>query len=227
MKYGDFYEHSKGGGYFFKCIALPIENRDKLELVGVARYHENDRDINLYQSENKVLFLDSELPHVIYQSESDYKTDKYWVREVDDFFGYKEDKIKRFTLIKDINIYEEQNNENVLEFSDEELEEAVRKINKEVNSGPLEDMINGTNKVKLERSIRAQWEDLDMEYDIKTYYIDESLSSLLEEDDEVNKFVLELLIQLNEETEYEGQTEMLDRLNRCLKALENHMENSR
>ena len=206
MKSGDFYRHSKGGGYYFKNIALPLENRKKVKLIGIARYHENDRDIKLYQSEEKVLFIESDLPHVIYQSESDGETDKYWAREVDDFFGYKDGKIKRFTLVEKSKIIEE-------------------KLSGEVNSGPPEDMINDTNKVKLERSIRAQWSVLDMKYDEKTYFISESLIRLLDQDDEVHVFVLELLIRLNEETEYEGKIEMLERLNKGLNELKNYMNN--
>ena len=206
MKSGDFYRHSKGGGYYFKNIALPLENRKKVKLIGIARYHENDRDIKLYQSEEKVLFIESDLPHVIYQSESDGETDKYWAREVDDFFGYKDGKIKRFTLVEKSKIIEE-------------------KLSEEVNLGPPEDMINDTNKVKLERSIRAQWSVLDMKYDEKTYFISESLIRLLDQDDEVHVFVLELLIRLNEETEYEGKIEMLERLNKGLNELKNYMNN--
>jgi hypothetical protein len=246
MKSGDFYRHSKGGGYYFKNIALPLENRKKVKLIGIARYHENDRDIKLYQSEEKVLFIESDLPHVIYQSEIDSETDKYWAREVDDFFGYKDGKIKRFTLVKYFNIYKNPNNDNesiektvglgledylelydkkIRGYSDKELKEEMRRISEEVNLGPPKDMINDTNKVKLERSIRAQWEDLDMKYDEKTYFISESLICLLDEDDEVHLFVLELLIRLNEETEYEGKIEMLERLSKGLNELKMYIKN--
>lgn len=103
MMNGDFYTHYKGGEYRFQCIALPldeVQDKSKLEQKGVARYHENDRDIELFFY-NGVWFVNDDLPHVIYQSEKDYDTKKVWAREVDDFFGYKHKDshyIKRFTL---------------------------------------------------------------------------------------------------------------------------------
>ncbi|MEK5323799.1 DUF1653 domain-containing protein [Aeribacillus composti] len=99
----DIYTHYKGNDYQFKCIALPlneVEDQSCLVPKGTARYYENDRDIPLY-FHNGVWLIDSDLPHVIYQSEANYGTDKVWAREVDDFFGYKEKDgryIKRFAL---------------------------------------------------------------------------------------------------------------------------------
>lgn len=105
MKYGDYYNHYKGVEYWFQCIALPLNeatDKRKLEENGVARYHENDRDIALYFN-NGTWYVDDDVPHVIYQSEQDYDTEKVWAREVDDFFGYKIEAghpIKRFELKK-------------------------------------------------------------------------------------------------------------------------------
>jgi hypothetical protein len=68
--------------------------------VGPARYHDNTHDLALYAIDG-VTFIDSDVPHVIYQSEEDYNTYAVWAREVDDFFGYKQDNgkyIKRFAL---------------------------------------------------------------------------------------------------------------------------------
>lgn len=103
MKNGDYYTHYKGGEYWFQCIALPlseVQDKSQLQQTGTARYHENDKDIDLYFS-NGVWFVDDDVPQVIYQSEKDYNTDKVWAREVDDFFGYKSLiglQVKRFTL---------------------------------------------------------------------------------------------------------------------------------
>jgi hypothetical protein len=110
MKYGDIYKHFKGGEYFFQGIALPLREGNlsvrtvkSMTFQGNARYHENTHDIELYAIDG-AMFIDSELPHVIYQSEKDYNTYKCWAREVDDFFGYKEDIYghmkKKFTLQK-------------------------------------------------------------------------------------------------------------------------------
>jgi hypothetical protein len=102
MKTGDFYSHYKGGEYYFDCIALPLKGSKRARKIQTARYHENTHDIDLYIDENGTTFIDSDVPHVIYQAEKDYNTDKVWAREVDDFFGYKDVGIsyvqKRFTL---------------------------------------------------------------------------------------------------------------------------------
>jgi hypothetical protein len=110
MKYADKYRHFKGGEYFFQGIALPLrENNLSQRTVksmtsnGTVRYHENTHDMELYSIDG-AMFIDSEYPHVIYQSEKDYDTDKCWAREVDDFFGYKNITgshfQKKFTLIE-------------------------------------------------------------------------------------------------------------------------------
>src|SRR4051812_16520027 len=104
MKNGDFYNHYKGGEYFFDCIALPLVNHAyeiKPHFIQKVRYHEDTQDMNLYVA-NGVTYIESDIPYVIYQSEKDYDTDKVWAREVDDFFGYKQlsdnNYVKRFTL---------------------------------------------------------------------------------------------------------------------------------
>ena len=94
MKKGDFYNHYREGKeYYFDCIALPVEPWMKIKPSsvnphGVARYHEDTHDIELYVSGEGVTFIDSDVPHVIYQSEDDYNTEKVYAREVDDFFGW-------------------------------------------------------------------------------------------------------------------------------------------
>lgn len=103
MNYGDFYTHYKGNDYWFQCIALPLDvlaSDANLKRVGSARYHENDKDIDLY-FDNGVWFVDYEFPCVIYQAEKDHDTEFVWAREVDDFFGYKGKEgryVKRFAL---------------------------------------------------------------------------------------------------------------------------------
>lgn len=110
MKYGDKYEHYKGVEYFFQGIALPLQagnisldTMQKLMFLGIVRYHEDTHDIELYGLDG-ALFIDSEYPHVIYQSEKHYNTSYCYAREVDDFFGYTyidTELIKRFTLKKE------------------------------------------------------------------------------------------------------------------------------
>lgn len=107
MKYGDEYLHFKGNRYRFIGIALPMtdamseETINSMTYVGEARYHDNTRDVSLYVIDG-AHFIKSDVPHVIYQSEKDYETDRVWAREVDDFFGYKltpeGNFVKRFAL---------------------------------------------------------------------------------------------------------------------------------
>lgn len=105
MKRGDSYKHYKGGKYTFLSIAIPLQDDfiTKTHLVKFfeARYHENTHDVALYTSSDGALFIDSDVPHVIYESKKDKKV---WAREVDDFFGYKSieagNLIKRFILEK-------------------------------------------------------------------------------------------------------------------------------
>lgn len=108
MKKGDLYEHFKGKIYRFIHIALPVETRffKSLVIVGTARYHENTHDFVLYEHlETKTLYINANVPHVIYQPNIDSQANVLqFAREVDDFFGYKNDKgtlIKRFTLLHD------------------------------------------------------------------------------------------------------------------------------
>lgn len=100
MKNGDYYKHYKGGDYFFDSIALPLNGKRFTQSAGLARYHENTHDLEL-RFDDEVLFINSDVPHVIYQAKEDHDTGKIWAREVDDFFGSKEvdgKYVKRFTL---------------------------------------------------------------------------------------------------------------------------------
>lgn len=94
-KHGDVYDHFKGGEYFFDGIALPKDDlniyfdvRRGMQFEQLAKYHDGTRDVKLY-TYGGVTFIDSNVPHVIYQAAADYDTDKVYAREVDDFFGYK------------------------------------------------------------------------------------------------------------------------------------------
>ena len=100
MKNGDFYKHwKKGNEYFFCGIALPLNEyrgkKDRLEELDDAQdahtpENEEIQTIKLYMVDG-IMLIDRETPHVIYQAEKDYETNKVWAREVDDFFGYKND----------------------------------------------------------------------------------------------------------------------------------------
>jgi len=93
MKHGDYYHHYKDVEYYFDCIAIPLKDarlskyvsRNKVK-VPSARYHEDTHDLDLYVFEG-ITFINSDVPHVIYQSEKDYDTDRIYAREVDNFFG--------------------------------------------------------------------------------------------------------------------------------------------
>lgn len=112
MKNGDLYKHLDGQEYVFNCIALPFKDpdlskRDKERMLHThdARLHDKVEWLNVYQS-GGATFIDSDVPHVLYQSKKDFEddTDFVYAREVDNFFG-QENKgsgmFKRFELIKD------------------------------------------------------------------------------------------------------------------------------
>lgn len=95
MKHGDIYDHFKGGEYFFDTIAFPKDDlsikpdiRRDMRTLQVATHHETLDAIKLY-SYGGIPFIDASVPHVIYQAEEDYNTEKVYARPVDDFFGYK------------------------------------------------------------------------------------------------------------------------------------------
>lgn len=102
MRTGDFYRHYKGGEYYFDCIALPLNGKRNARKIQTARYHEDTHDIDLYIDDNGTTFIDSDVPHVIYQSEKHYDTDYVFTREVDDFFDtvttIADGLVKRFQL---------------------------------------------------------------------------------------------------------------------------------
>lgn len=107
MRNGDFYSHfKKGTEYYFDCIALPVDDvltQRNLTKNGVALdAHTPDnvevQELQLFTSPEGVTFISAPDPHVIYQSEEDYNTDKVWARRVDDFFAMANETQKRFTL---------------------------------------------------------------------------------------------------------------------------------
>lgn len=108
MRYDDTYKHFKGREYRFVSIALPLQGpnttkliKDQIVYIGTARYHEDTHDIALYKL-GSILFVDEEIPFVIYKPKDDI-TAPYYAREVDNFFGYKVGNqgnyIKRFTKL--------------------------------------------------------------------------------------------------------------------------------
>jgi hypothetical protein len=109
MRNGDFYQHYKNKEYYFDCIALPVDSvtsRRMLIKDGVALdAHTPDdvpepQELQLFRTSDGIVFIAAPDPHVIYQSEEDYNTDKVWARRVDDFFGNVEhlENVKRFEL---------------------------------------------------------------------------------------------------------------------------------
>lgn len=97
MKHGDFYQHFKGTEYFFCGIALPISEftgkktlleETQMALDAHTPHGEEVQEVKLFDC-NGIMLIDRDTPHVIYQSEKDYDTDRVWAREVNDFFGFK------------------------------------------------------------------------------------------------------------------------------------------
>ncbi|EEM25379.1 hypothetical protein P9063_20640 [Bacillus thuringiensis] len=96
----------------FGVIALPVTEFtgdfvDLRENLVAQDAHTPDgeaiREVRLYCYKG-VVFIDREKPHVIYQAEVDYGTDKVWAREVDEFFGMQKlpsgELVKRFVMIE-------------------------------------------------------------------------------------------------------------------------------
>lgn len=95
MKHGDFYKHLDGQEYVFNCIALPFQDpnlskRDRERMLHThdARLHDKVEWLNVYES-GGATFIDSDVPHVLYQKKKDFEddTDFVYAREVDNFFG--------------------------------------------------------------------------------------------------------------------------------------------
>ncbi len=111
MKNGDFYLHFKQNEYFYCGIALPLSeyagSKAELKEINLAydAHTPDGQEVSHVQLFNHdgIMLIDRETPHVIYQSKVDYDTEKVWAREVENFFGYKEQEnklVKRYTLIK-------------------------------------------------------------------------------------------------------------------------------
>ena len=112
MKYEDIYKHFKGKKYLFIGVALPFKTFQIPQNINLTNemvkasnimYHENTHEVEVYTLWGTYL-INSDIPHVIYQSEKDIGTDKRWAREIDDFFGYKEVDgvhVKKFKLIEE------------------------------------------------------------------------------------------------------------------------------
>ncbi len=105
MRHGDSYIHYKGVEYFFYCIAIPATEimftkntiKSGVALDAHTPDGEEVKELPLYRTKEGITVIESEYPHVIYQSK---KTDLIWARKVDDFFGYKTEGtslLKRFS----------------------------------------------------------------------------------------------------------------------------------
>ena len=112
MKHGDSYKHFKGGSYTFLGISIPLKDpfisfkKEQLLVTGKAILEKTQQEIPLYdyyglQQVNGagLIFTDSDIPYVIYQSD---ENEVIWARPVDEFFDYKKlengEFVKRFTL---------------------------------------------------------------------------------------------------------------------------------
>jgi Protein of unknown function (DUF1653) len=116
MRMREVYNHYKGADYEFIMVALPVGDRDAVwdveELEEVARYHEDTHDLRMFRNEAADLFIESEVPMVVYRSitfegetavakglfpDKDIRVGeglkiriygKTYAREVDDFFSW-------------------------------------------------------------------------------------------------------------------------------------------
>lgn len=119
MKYFDMYKHHKGGEYLYYGISIPLQDKEinftlhgsGLSEVGVAKHEETLETVVLYDyfglqrsGGAGLIFTDTKIPLVIYQSTEDEGEENIWARPVDKFFGptvLQNGKIgPRFTLMK-------------------------------------------------------------------------------------------------------------------------------
>lgn len=96
MRFKDRYKHYKGGEYLFQYICYPMSMSHcagSLEFVITAKNANTDplEDVRIYHKDG-VYFADCKDYVVLYKRISDQSV---WVREVDDFFGYKEHEDER------------------------------------------------------------------------------------------------------------------------------------
>lgn len=106
MKRGDLYHHFKGNDYHFNGIATPLseftgEQTELKEVTIAYDAHTPDgeeiREVQLYTYKG-LWMVDRDVPHCMYERVSELN--KIWIRQPDDFFGYKEKEgqlIRRFT----------------------------------------------------------------------------------------------------------------------------------
>jgi len=111
MKKGSFYEFIEGGIYVFDSIALPRESedisrrdRDKMLHTHEAIHPTTRKWFNVYES-GVATFIDSDVPHVLYQTKADFTEDRDYIyaMEVDKFFGQVETntgKQSRFQIVE-------------------------------------------------------------------------------------------------------------------------------
>ncbi|MFF2531358.1 hypothetical protein ACFVS2_20860 [Brevibacillus sp. NPDC058079] len=95
MRMGNQYKHFKGGQYLFQYICYPIDMSKTMEeatYVLTAKHADTQEEVKIFEK-NGVYFTDCCLYMVLYKRISDASL---WVRQVDDFFGYKEHEDGRF-----------------------------------------------------------------------------------------------------------------------------------
>jgi hypothetical protein len=104
MREGDQYEHYKHKNWYeFEAIALPMDQPGQMfgrshvwQADEVARYHEDTHDLKLYTNHAGDLFIEGDLPMVIYKpvefvgSKAEPVYGTTYAREVDDFFAWVE-----------------------------------------------------------------------------------------------------------------------------------------
>lgn len=117
MKKGQEYKHFKGGQYIFLGITIPLKatecsfEKSHLKRVGRAMHSESQESITLFDyfglpesGGAGLIFSDTDVPYVLYQNIKDVEGEKLWLRQVEDFFGYKEfgsgEMVRRFSLLE-------------------------------------------------------------------------------------------------------------------------------
>lgn len=105
LKQGERYLHFKGNQYVYLGIALPmtISTRTLFGPFKEAILADDGKTIVPIYEENGVWFTPLDEPVVLYYNAE--FLNKWWVRKVDDFFGYKEhddgNLEKRFVRMKE------------------------------------------------------------------------------------------------------------------------------
>lgn len=92
MRANDKYMGYDGKEVLFECIAIPLQGNMIQKKSGLIKFDEarvqgGEGKLDVYTSAHGAVFIDSNIPYVIYQTEGNYGTNKVEAMQVDKYFG--------------------------------------------------------------------------------------------------------------------------------------------